>query len=220
VTNASALPARAVVQLVTTYPNGTMWRCTGTVVAKDSVLTAAHCFFNTSRGGWARSVELTPARVDAGRPQGRTWGRSLSASQLFRDREAANLGTKSEEDYGIIRTFPMQGTTTEIGDKVGTIGITTVNPTSSALNWALTLRGYPDNALPNFMYTSNDKVRTTFARGIFNHQASSLEGLSGAGAMRTANSLFGIHVGEGVGTNYGLLITSAIRATLTAWMAL
>jgi hypothetical protein len=75
------------------------------------------------------------------------------------------LGAKSEYDYAIIRTKPMENTTTSIGAKVGTLPLSTVDPTSGALSWSFAVQGYPDSSNSDWMYTSSHQVRPTFSSG-------------------------------------------------------
>lgn len=58
----TVLPASAVVQILATFPNGEVDQGTGTMVNQNTVLTAGHCVYKYSAGGFAKSIEVIAGR--------------------------------------------------------------------------------------------------------------------------------------------------------------
>lgn len=209
VSNTSQLPARRATQLIVTHANGVKRRCSGTVVGTDAVLTNAHCVYNASRGGWAYSIEVVPARNGSSYPYVRTWGRKLYCPYSYRQYDQQNDDRKVIHDYAILRTHA------NVGSYVGTQSIVA---RSRQVGRAVALYGYPQDSYPNHMYTSSDSIRKTYSNGIVYHRASTLSGMSGA-ALLEGNTVYGVHAGEEPNGNYndGIQFTSSVVSTLNSW---
>lgn len=68
--NSTVFPASAVVQILTTFPNGQVEQGTGTMVNQNTVLTAGHMVYKYSDGGFAKSIEVIAGRNGNAAPFG------------------------------------------------------------------------------------------------------------------------------------------------------
>ena len=90
------IPWRWSCQLIITARNGQKGRCTGWFIGPRTVITAGHCLYNHSAGGWARSIEVIPGMDGSRRPYGSIVARS------FRSVRGWVNGRKPAYDYGAI----------------------------------------------------------------------------------------------------------------------
>lgn len=90
------IPWRWVCQLIITRRDGRRSRCTGWLIAPRTVMTAGHCLYSHSAGGWARRIEVIPGLDATRRPFGAEVGTSFrSVRGWTRDRNP-------NYDYGAI----------------------------------------------------------------------------------------------------------------------
>ena len=64
----TSYPWRAICALKITAANGTKWIGTGWLISPRTVITAGHCVYMHDEGGWAKSIEVIPARNDTTNP--------------------------------------------------------------------------------------------------------------------------------------------------------
>lgn len=95
VTDTSALPYHWLCALVITAGNGTRWFGTGWLAGPRVVVTAGHCVFMPTQGGWVREVMVLPGR------NGVIAAPRISSSQLH-SVEGWVVQGLPEHDYGAI----------------------------------------------------------------------------------------------------------------------
>lgn len=70
VTNPSAYPWCVNVKLFMTFPDGGRYVASGVLIDSKHVLTAGHCVYNHSGGGWASRITVVPAYNNGAEPYG------------------------------------------------------------------------------------------------------------------------------------------------------
>lgn len=138
VTNTTAFPNRAVGLIEVTFPNGRTTYGSAAMVGKNVALTAGHCLYNKSFGGWAKKVTYYPARNGSSLPYGSYRGRKFISSQTY-----INTGNIAY-DWGVIRFD------SNPGGKHGYFGFQTTEADQTGKR--LYTRGYPGDKAFGTMY--------------------------------------------------------------------
>jgi glutamyl endopeptidase len=220
-------PYRSVVQVLTQWKKGAAAvPCTGTMVAADAVLTAAHCLYNSSRTetGYPYSVVVVPGLYPkspvpaSGTPYSAPFGVSYAKKLFVPDRfklENQNAWNRIPFDFAVIRLKVALPAAGKRGYGVHEEPI--VEPT--------VLLGYHDDRQACLqMYESRDRVRQVLSNGTINHYTDLKPGASGAGIVSTgawANKVFAIqssHIDAGNRYNIATLITSDKLRSISSWV--
>jgi V8-like Glu-specific endopeptidase len=135
VTNTTAFPASAVVQIITTFPDGKQMQGTGTMVNQNTVLTAGHMVYDHALGGWARSIEVIPGRNGNKEPYGVAWGTADETFNSFiaDDNRNSNGHSPGDGDIGFVSL------NRNIGNSTGWLGFMA----TSGSNYNVNKYGYP-----------------------------------------------------------------------------
>jgi putative chitinase len=230
-------PYSTIATLIISFPKAaTPGMCTGSMIAADAVLTAAHCVYNASKGGWASSMRVIPAAyAGADGKTVRPYG-SASALRAFAPpeyRNASDFWGREPYDYAVVR----------VGK--GITGLPGVRAYASmaapTVGMPVTLVGYHGDkcagatkcqaALSSYiMHISSDTIREVLeadpAPRVFNHYADSKPGASGSPLVSNgafANTIFAVHVAglrdmDGATWNMGVLLTPAAVANIKSWV--
>lgn len=229
-------PYSAIATLLITFPKAAKpGLCTGSLVAADAVLTAAHCVYNQAKGGWATSMRVIPgAYPDANDRTVRPFG-SASALRSFTPAEYRSETTfwgREPHDYAVVR----------IGK--GILGASMRGYASMArptVGMPVKLVGYHGDkcagdarCLPVtssfIMQVSTDSIRQVLEANpeprIFNHYADSNGGASGSPLVSSgafSNVIFAVHVAgirteSGATWNMGVLLTPQAVSNIESWV--
>ena len=135
VPNTTVLPARAVVQVFTTFPNNQTEQGTGTMVNQNTVLTAGHMVYNYSAGGWAKSIEVIAGLNGTSKPYGIAYSVSEETFNSFMadDKIDSNGHPPGDGDIGFISL------NCDLGDLTGWLG----GVGASGPNYNVNIYGYP-----------------------------------------------------------------------------
>jgi len=148
VTNTTSFPNSAIGQVVVTWPNGATSRATAWMYGNKVAVTAGHVVYNSSRGGWARSVAFYPGRNGTTTALGVYY-----ATQLYTDTKYV-ASQDSNFDWGMIRFG------TNVGATTGFFGAEWTS--ASQVNTQVIVRGYPGEK-SNQMWTSSGPITASFA---------------------------------------------------------
>ncbi len=142
VTGTTGFPWRAIAHLVVTWRNGTSGGCTGWFIGPRTVVTAGHCVYSSSRGGWASSIRAYPGRNGSSTPYG-----SGVSHRLF-SVTGWTSSANHEYDYGAIQL------SSTLGNTVGWFGYRWQS--SNTFSGAYRITGYPGDKAYGTMWTMQD----------------------------------------------------------------
>ena len=179
VTNTTSFPYSAICSIHVTYPDGSSYTGTGTVISRKTVMTAAHVIYNSGRGGFASRVTVSPGRNGTSYPLG-----TYNSTRLTMLAKYAT-STAAENDVGFINVG------TNIGSRTGIMGYGSYSDAS--LNAAtLRLAGYPGDKTAGTLWTHTGKpngLTTTLIRSPIDTTG----GQSGSPLFMSNNQVVGIH---------------------------
>lgn len=143
VTNTTAFPNSTIGQLSITFPNGLTYVGTAWMYGNKVAVTAGHCVYSKSDGGWARSVTFSPGKNGSSNPLG-----TYYATQLYTDKKYVQ-SENSNYDWGMLRF------NTNVGKTTGYLGAEWTTNSQVGIN--VTVRGYPGEK-GSQMWTSDGKI--------------------------------------------------------------
>jgi V8-like Glu-specific endopeptidase len=118
---------------------------TGVLIDENHVLTAGHCVYSHSRGGWADNIKVVPGADNGNEPYGHAWAIDVrSFSKWINDEDG-------EHDFALITLDR------DIGSQTGWMELYTSIPSNPIYSGTLNTAGYPydlDNG--NNMYWTSE----------------------------------------------------------------
>lgn len=205
---ASGVPWRWICQLIITMPNGAGFRGTGWFIGPRCVMTAGHCVYSKSNGGWASKIEVIPGMDGASRPFGSAVGTA------FRSVNGWINNTDPNYDYGCI-ILP-----TPLGNTVGYFGFASLTDQTLS-GMMLNNSGYPGDKPFGTQWFNAGRVSQLTARKIY-YMLDTYGGQSGSPVWRLANGqrhAVGIHAYGGC-PNSATRIVKPVFDNMVAWKAL
>lgn len=187
VSNTSIQPYRSISYISMSFSDGD-YMCTGTVIGKDTVLTNAHCVYDTDNKQYLKSGYIIPAVNDSHYSYGyyNIEGYSVPSGYI-------NSGGSSQYDFAVMKVSTNGGL--HIGDVVGSLGVKQV---SNIKGTGIKIYGYPGDKAQ-----STGAVSQWGASGSILQENASLAfyeidtygGQSGSAMLNSSNQIIGVHNG-------------------------
>ena len=133
VTDTTEFPYSAVLYIEIKWSDGTLYTGTAFMISDNVAVTAAHCIYDSSHGGWAKSITVWPGKDGFGlwnNPYGSVDVSYMSANSLFVD-------GNEMYDYGVLILK------SDVGDETGWFGLTYSDSTEDISGTNITISGYP-----------------------------------------------------------------------------
>ena len=203
------IPWRMICQLIITRADGRKSRCTGWFIGPRTVMTAGHCVYSHSAGGWAKQIEVIPGMDAGSQPYGAQTGYS------FRSVKGWTSGRKVGYDYGAI-ILPNN----TLGNRVGWFGFANLSA-SSLRNLLVNNAGYPGDKPFGTLWFNAGRITKVTTRRLY-YMVDTAGGQSGSPVWRYRNGkrhAVGVHAYGGC-PNKSTRINSQVFANMKAWKAL
>jgi len=200
ITDTTKNPYQSIVSLIQTYGEDE-YICTGTVIAKNKVITAAHCIYDAAKGGYPDSVSLTPGRNNTAKPFGTfegTWGYVPSGWSSYKD---------TNNDIAIIDVAPNAS-----GQNIGEVVTQQrLAQTTSYTGKKITITGYPGDKTATYGLTqwthSSPVISQTGSK--FSYATDTYGGQSGSAVFDNATgNIIGIHTSGSATANFATQLNS------------
>lgn len=153
ITSTSTYPWRTITQLIVTFPNGFQYGCSGAIIGRSDnnafhVLTAGHCVYSNSDGGWATSIRVVPGLNGDYMPYNYAWATKLRSYSGWVNNQ------DHQHDWAVI-TLDRR-----VGNYVGWMGRQSDLYWSSIYTGTLYTAGYPCDKGGDEMWYDADSGRT------------------------------------------------------------
>lgn len=211
VTNTKASPWKRICHLKIQTATGKSYLGTGFFIGPRTIVTAGHCVYIHSQGGWAQQITVTPGRNSTEAPF-----KSYTATS-FRSVKGWVTGKSRNYDYGVI-ILPKDAA---IPSEIGTFGFASY-PDQSLLNKKLNTAGYPGDKPAGTMWFHGRKAKAVTARTI-TYDIDTAGGQSGSAVwVKLSNGkkiVVGIHTNGSLSGNSATRITKPVFENLKRWRA-
>lgn len=205
VTATTTFPNSAIAMLEVYFPGGS-GSCTGWFIDANRLVTAAHCLYDNSLGGFAFDIDVYPGRDGVVAPYGIFSAGNWYVTSKWMDTASPKF------DYGVITL------NSNIGDTVGWFGVKPQTTSDVLLDHKLKVRGYPGDKPYGTLWNMGGKIERVNKTRFF-YSIDTFGGQSGSPAYgkngKDCNPcVFGVHT---YGIGGGWTTNSASRITLKAY---
>ncbi len=217
--NTTAIPWRRICQLTIRARNGAQYVGTGFMIGRRTIITAGHCVYIHSAGGWPAYIDVSPGRNAAARPFG-----TVRAIQ-YRSVAGWVNGKSRNYDYGAII---LPANTPSNVQSLGGFGFG-YWPNNLLRQRMVNLSGYPGDGgrsgpdrAPGSQWWMARRIQSVSSR-FFSYDIDTVGGQSGSPVWTVINGqriALGIHTNGFVGGNSATRITKPVFDNLQAWRQL
>ncbi len=206
----SANPWRQICSLRIRSQSNQVYVGTGWFIGPKTLATAGHCVFLQNDGGWAKSIEVIPAKFGGDAPFGKLTSTRFSAVDGWA------VDSSRDFDYGVIHLD-----TDGVGEQIGNFEVRSF-PDALLNNVVLKVSGYPaDREQAQFQYFHERPVQRITTTRVF-YDIDTFGGQSGSPIWEdTAENgvvAVGIHTTGGLSSNSGTRINNDVIENLIAWL--
>jgi V8-like Glu-specific endopeptidase len=214
--NTTAIPWRRICQLTIRAKNGAQYVGTGFLIGKRTVITAGHCVYIHSAGGWPAYIDVAPGRNGGARPFG-----TVRAIQ-YRSVTGWVNSKSRDHDYGAII---LPANTPLVVQSLGGFGFG-YWPDSQLHQRMVNLSGYPgdggklgpDREAASQWWMAR-QIKAVGSRS-FSYDIDTVGGQSGSPVWTLHNGqriAVGIHTNGFIGGNSATRITQPVFNNLRTW---
>ncbi len=212
ITNTKATPWKRICHLKIQTATGKFYLGTGFFIGPRTIVTAGHCVYIHSQGGWAQKITVTPGRNATETPF-----KSYTATS-FRSVKGWVTDKSRNYDYGVI-ILPKSAA---IPSEIGAFGFGSYS-NQSLLNKKLNTAGYPGDKPAGTMWFHGRKAKAVTSRTI-TYDIDTAGGQSGSAVWVREGSngkriVVGIHTNGALSGNSATRITKRVFENLKKWRA-
>lgn len=207
ITDTYAYPYSAICFIYIIFPDGAGCKGTAWMYWSNIAVTAGHCVYDSSHGGWAESIEVIPGANGDSSPYGKAKAKTMHTTTLW-----TTTGLPAY-DYAVIELD------TNLGDLTGYFGA--YYNTSSLTKSNITLTGYPGE-YERQMWTMSGTVSATLT-DLIQYSIDSTQGQSGSPVYWYSSSkgyqaiAIDASYSPVTNVNYGTRITYAVFNFITSF---
>ncbi len=135
----TSYPWRTVAKLYMTFPDAAQGGCSGAIIGCPDghgyhILTAGHCVYSHSHGGWASSIRVVPGLDETYMPYNYAW------ATFMRSYTGWTTSGMTEHDWALVTLDR------NVGDFTGWMGRMTASSSDAIYTGVLNTAGYPCNS--------------------------------------------------------------------------
>ncbi|WP_210123628.1 trypsin-like serine protease [Staphylococcus sp. GDX8P106P-2] len=201
VSNFKSTPYKQVVLLNMTFPNGKTYTGSGTMVGRDSVLTAGHNIYSKSAGGWASKIVVYAGVEGQKFHIGKAQSKKIhTLNQWINKRDF-------QYDLAIIKL------NNNLGDKTGILPITS----KVRLNESIETSGFPADKGSSIQFKSKGFLNKIEANNLY-YDMDTNPGQSGSSVRNANNQIIGVHTFGGEDYNGATRLNELYIDYILHWM--
>lgn len=198
VTSTTSFPYRAIAYIEISWPDGSTGLGTAWLYSNNRAATAGHCVYDSSHGGWAKSIRVYPGKNASSTPYGYTTVSTMHSVKGWTSSADTNY------DYAVLAL------NSSIGSKTGYFG---VHGTTGTVSDTVTVAGYPGGSLKGQLWKMSGTIASKTSYKYF-YKIDTQGGQSGSPIYRYNSTngyqSVGIHTTGSSSTNSGTKITPTI----------